>query len=82
MAKEATQNVFLIVTRKAEKLSRQTGFAAWLHRTTTLESLNFRRVEETRKRKMQAARLPSRQPCSPLEKARAKWRLGSSVPRL
>ena len=52
MAKEVTQNVFLIVMRKAGKLARRDGFAAWLHRATTLESLNFRRAEGTRRRKM------------------------------
>ena len=52
MAEEITQNVFLIVARKARPLSKRQGFVAWLHRTTAYEAANFLRTETHRKQTM------------------------------
>ncbi len=56
-AEEITQNVFLIVARKAKALSKREGFVAWLHRTTAYEANNFLRAETHRKRTMKRYQL-------------------------
>ena len=49
-AEEISQNVFLVVAKKADLLSRQHSLGPWLHRATTLEALRFSRKEATYQR--------------------------------
>lgn len=54
-AEEITQNVFLILARKAIWLQSHTSLAAWLHHTTVLETRQWWRGESRRQRREQAA---------------------------
>jgi RNA polymerase sigma factor (sigma-70 family) len=54
-AEEITQNVFLILARKAIWLQHHTSLAAWLHHTTLLEARQWWRGESRRQRREQTA---------------------------
>ena len=55
MAKEITQNVFVVLARKAPRLGGVTTLAGWLHRTAILESKSCIRAELRRRRREDAA---------------------------
>jgi RNA polymerase sigma factor (sigma-70 family) len=50
MAEDATQTTFLVLARKAHKLTRKTVLAGWLFRTAGYTALNARTMEGRRKR--------------------------------
>ncbi len=54
MAEEITQNVFVIVAKKAVILASRPAFVGWLHRATTFECSNFLRAESHRRRTMKS----------------------------
>src|SRR5438093_4801643 len=54
-AEEVTQNVFVALARKAPFLGRDVALAAWLHKTTLLETRHRLRTELRRKRREEAA---------------------------
>ncbi|EEF59232.1 RNA polymerase sigma factor [Pedosphaera parvula] len=54
-AEEITQNVFLILARKAIWLQSHTSLAAWLHHTTLFEARQWWRGESRRQRREQTA---------------------------
>src|SRR5437868_3250526 len=48
LAQEVTQAVFIILTRKAEKLPRGTILAGWLYRTARFVAMEALRTEKRR----------------------------------
>jgi RNA polymerase sigma-70 factor (ECF subfamily) len=50
-AREATQNVFVFLARKASRLN-PAALGPWLHRTTVLECKNLLRREQTRRKRL------------------------------
>jgi RNA polymerase sigma factor (sigma-70 family) len=70
IAQEITQNVFLVLARKAPRLAGRETLAGWLHRTTILEcKARFRAELRRRQREETAAQIQliSREGESPLE---------------
>jgi len=70
MAEEVTQNVFVVLARKAPRLTGVQTLAGWLHRTTILEAKARIRSElRRRRREEQAAELAALEAdgTSPLE---------------
>ena len=53
LAQEVTQNVFILLARKATRV-KPDAVGPWLHRTTVLECRNARRRERTRLRALSA----------------------------
>jgi RNA polymerase sigma factor (sigma-70 family) len=58
-AEEITQAVFIILARKAKKISRKTILTGWLHQTTRLTAANFLRTEIRRQHREQEAFMQS-----------------------
>ena len=56
LAEEITQNVFVLLARKAEKLVSRPGLGVWLHRTALLVSQNLLRSEASYQRRMALVR--------------------------
>lgn len=56
LAEEITQNVFVLLARKAEKLVSRPGLGGWLHRTALLVSQNLLRSEAAHQRRTLAAK--------------------------
>jgi RNA polymerase sigma factor (sigma-70 family) len=54
-AQEITQAVFVILAKKARRLSRRTVLSGWLYHTARLTAANFRRTEMRRARREQMA---------------------------
>ncbi len=71
-AEEISQNVFVILAKKARTFMPSGPLGGWLHRTTLLECRNFIRQEKRRNRRIQAFRemkeLESSEP-SPISEA-------------
>ena len=55
LGEEVTQNVFVVLARKAPFLGRDAPLAAWLHKTTLLEARHRLRTELRRKRREETA---------------------------
>src|SRR5256885_6776605 len=55
LAEEVTQNVFVVLARKAPFLDRHIGLAGWLYKTTLLEARHRQRSELRRKRREETA---------------------------
>lgn len=51
MAEEITQNVFVLLACKAEKLVSRSSLGGWLHRSAVLDSQNLLRSEAARQRR-------------------------------
>jgi RNA polymerase sigma factor (sigma-70 family) len=58
-AEEITQAVFIILARKAGKLSRRVALSGWLYQTTWLTAANFVKSEFRRQRREQEAYMQS-----------------------
>jgi RNA polymerase sigma factor (sigma-70 family) len=58
-AEEITQVVFIILARKAEKLSRRVVLSGWLYQTTRLTAANFMKGEFRRRRRENEAAMQS-----------------------
>lgn len=65
LSEEITQNVFVILARKAERLGKVASLGGWLHRTTLLESNNALRSEGARKRRLEAMKNEEAPPTGP-----------------
>ena len=63
-AEEITQAVFIILARKSARLRPDTLLEGWLHETTRLTALSFRRGERRRQFREQEAYMQSTQPDS------------------
>ncbi|MGI9241446.1 MAG: RNA polymerase sigma factor [Verrucomicrobiales bacterium] len=71
-AEEVSQNVFVVLAKKAGSLTDQRSLGAWLHRTATFESLKSLRKDATQQRHLTMIR--DRQLTSPADKDEAIWR--------
>jgi uncharacterized protein (TIGR03435 family) len=69
-SEEITQAVFIILARKAEKLSSRVVLSGWLYQTARLTGANFKKAEIRRQRREQEAYMQS----SLNEPADAAWR--------
>src|SRR5215472_3533557 len=58
-AEEITQTVFVILARKAEKLSPRVVLSGWLYQTTRLTAANFMKGEFRRRRRQEEAAMQS-----------------------
>jgi RNA polymerase sigma factor (sigma-70 family) len=58
-AEEITQAVFVILARKAPRLSRATVLSGWLYQTARLTAANFLRTENRRQHREQQAHMQS-----------------------
>ena len=53
LAEEITQNVFVLLARKAEQLVSRPNLGGWLHRSTILDSQNLLRSEAAHRRRVE-----------------------------